>query len=323
MPFARSFILTLALALPPAEPALAGAPTSRFVHVNGVRINYLDWGGHGPPLVMIHGLGDSPHIFDDLARPLCPRFHVYAYARRGHGHSDSPDGPYDLATLTEDLRGFLDALHLQHADLLGWSMGGNEITRFAGLHPDRVGALIYLEAGYDFSDTTFLGAFAGALERTGPDASALTSLDRYRDWMHASVFGRNVAWDAGLERYLRDVTRVGPTGRVEVIPNERVFGAILGSLPSSPRDYGKVRAPSLFLYASSFFPAEKAGDPTVGAFERFAGTFREAQIERVRREVEEATIERIPRATHMSIGVGDPVGLASRIRAFLLARRSY
>ena len=323
MPFAHGLILTLTLALPPPGPAPVAVPTSRFAHVNGIRINYLDWGGHGPPLVMVHGLGDSPHIFDDLARHLCSRFHVYAYARRGHGHSDTPEGGFDLMTLTEDLRLFLDALHIQRADLLGWSMGGNEITRFAGLHPDRVGRLVYLEAGYDFSDTTFLGSFAGALARTGPDSSAFGSLNRFRDWMHAAVFGRNVMWTPGLENYLRDVTRVEPDGRIEVVPSERVFGAIFRSLPSSPRNYSNVRAPCLFFYASTFFPAPSGkADPTLRSFERFADKFREAQIERVRHEVKGAAIERVPGATHMSIGVRDPARLAARISTFLLAPRS-
>src|SRR5262245_3884193 len=76
---------------------------SAFVRVNGVRLNYLDWGGDGPPLVLVHGFGDSPHVFDDLAAQLRGDFRVIAYARRGHGQSDAPSGPYDIATLVEDL----------------------------------------------------------------------------------------------------------------------------------------------------------------------------------------------------------------------------
>ena len=40
---------------------------SGFVTANGVRLNYLDWGGSGPALILIHGIFDNPHIFDDLA----------------------------------------------------------------------------------------------------------------------------------------------------------------------------------------------------------------------------------------------------------------
>ncbi len=96
---------------------------SDFAQVNGIKLNYLDWGGDGPPLVMIHGIGDDPHVFDDLASLLRDRFRIVAYARRGHGLSDST-GPYDANTLVEDLRQLLDSLGIQRMTLVGWSMGG-------------------------------------------------------------------------------------------------------------------------------------------------------------------------------------------------------
>jgi len=42
-------------------------PPDQFVSVNGVRLHYLDWGGSGPALVFLAGLGDSVHRFDDRA----------------------------------------------------------------------------------------------------------------------------------------------------------------------------------------------------------------------------------------------------------------
>ena len=58
---------------------------SGFVDANGIKMHYLDWGGDGPALILIHGFGDSPHIFDDLASAFCDEFRVIAYTRRGHG----------------------------------------------------------------------------------------------------------------------------------------------------------------------------------------------------------------------------------------------
>ena len=72
---------------------------SGFAAVNGVKLNYLEWpgpkGGAKGTLVLIHGFGDSPHIFDDFALRFQDSFRVIAYARRGHASSEAPAGPYD------------------------------------------------------------------------------------------------------------------------------------------------------------------------------------------------------------------------------------
>jgi pimeloyl-ACP methyl ester carboxylesterase len=135
----------------PTAPTAAGwvdaSPhLSESVDIDGVRINYLDWGGIGPALVMIHGLGGNPHIFDDLAPLLRDHLHVIAYALRGHGDSDAPPkGPYDLKALVGDLGHFLDRLRIDRAHLLAWSTSADQATSFASRSPERVGKVVYLE----------------------------------------------------------------------------------------------------------------------------------------------------------------------------------
>jgi pimeloyl-ACP methyl ester carboxylesterase len=130
---------------------------SGFVIANGTRLHYLDWGGTGPTLILIHGYSDNPHVFDDLVPALGGQFRIVAYARRGHGQSGKA-GPYDLGTLTEDLRVLMDSLGIARAHLAGWSMGGNEITAMAGRYPDRVERIVYLD-GYDWSDPAIVAGF--------------------------------------------------------------------------------------------------------------------------------------------------------------------
>jgi non-heme chloroperoxidase len=122
---------------------------SDFVHVNGVNLHYLDWGGDGDALVFLPGLGGTAYIFDRFARRFTDKFHVLALTRRGHGDSDYPESGYDLETLTEDVKQFLDALKIEKVIFVGSSMAHVEICHFAALYPERVRKIIYLDAAYD------------------------------------------------------------------------------------------------------------------------------------------------------------------------------
>ena len=128
---------------------------SDFVKVNGIRLHYLDWGGEGEVLLFLAGMGCNAHIFDHLAQRFADRFHVIALTRRGHGESDHPETGYDIDTLTEDVRQFMDALGINQAILAGHSMASVELSHFAALHPEQVLKLVFLDAAYDRSSASF------------------------------------------------------------------------------------------------------------------------------------------------------------------------
>jgi pimeloyl-ACP methyl ester carboxylesterase len=290
------------------------AHRSAYVEVDGIRLHTLEWGGRGPAVVMIHGIGDSPYVFSDLAVGLAPRFRVVAYARRGHGQSDAPAGPYDLDTLVTDLRGVMDALGIERASLVGWSLGGNEITAFAARYPERVDKLVYLESGYDWSDPVFLPAFREALAAIAPAPADLASFDAYRAWFQRAWLGP-AEWTPGLEAYLRDTVSIGSDGRVAPKPSDAVAAAILDGVAVSPRDYAKVRAPVLAFYSEVFFPR---GNPKTDAFEaEVMVPFRKASSSRLKSEVASAHLMESFGRTHMSIGVVNAQGLAAFIGQFL------
>lgn len=121
-------------------------PKSDFVNMTGIRLHYLDWGGKGPTLIFLTGMGSSAYIFNKFAPRFNDKFRVLALTRRGHGDSDTPETGYDADTLTEDIRQFMDRLHVEKAILAGHSLAGVELTHFAGTHPTRVEKLIYLDA---------------------------------------------------------------------------------------------------------------------------------------------------------------------------------
>ena len=68
---------------------------TRFVTVaDDVQLEVLDWGGSGPALVLLAGLGDTGHVFDEFAPLLTARYRVLAVTRRGHGTSSAPPDGY-------------------------------------------------------------------------------------------------------------------------------------------------------------------------------------------------------------------------------------
>jgi pimeloyl-ACP methyl ester carboxylesterase len=124
--------------------------TAGFVTVApNVQIHYLDFGGVGPPVVFLAGLGNTAHAFDDFAPRLTDKFRVVALTRRGFGESSHPSDGYDTPRLVEDIVQMLDTLRLGRVTLIGHSIAGEEMTLFAAQYPNRVAKLVYLDAAYD------------------------------------------------------------------------------------------------------------------------------------------------------------------------------
>lgn len=120
--------------------------TSKFVELGGLRFHYLDWGGEGRPLLMLHGFSGHAHSWDHTAAGLSDTHHPLALDQRGHG--DSAWAPhYGSRPMVDDILAFLDALELERVVLMGLSMGGNVAYLVAGTHPDRVERLVVLDIG--------------------------------------------------------------------------------------------------------------------------------------------------------------------------------
>ena len=77
-----------------------------------VRLEVLDWGGPGRPVILLAGLGNTAHVFDDFAPKLARSYHVYGITRRGYGASSCPDDGYTAERLAEDVLAVIDSLNL-------------------------------------------------------------------------------------------------------------------------------------------------------------------------------------------------------------------
>jgi pimeloyl-ACP methyl ester carboxylesterase len=106
-----------------------------------------DSGGDGRPVVLIHGWPLSGLSWSEQTGPLTDAgYRVLAYDRRGFGESD-PGDKYDYDSLADDLNNVLTELDLNDVTLVGFSMGGGEVARYASKHgEDRLHSVVFAAA---------------------------------------------------------------------------------------------------------------------------------------------------------------------------------
>jgi pimeloyl-ACP methyl ester carboxylesterase len=294
------------------------AHKSGFVTANGIRLHYLDWGGLGPVLILIHGGLDNAHIFDDLAPAFSDHFRVIAYDLRGHGHSDAK-GPFDTTTRTEDLRGLMDRLGIAKAHLAGWSLGGNDITAMARTHPERVDSIVYLEGAYDWGGPALVDAFKSVPIDFRAPASATRSLDAYRIYQK-TIWLPAVSDTSRFEAYVRDLVLIQSDGTVRPRMTDSVTQEVLSTTLIDRRDYSKVCAPALAIYAETFFDIRN-GDPAQLAKnldweQKYIAPFRAASIDRVRRDLPSVEVVTVS-GTHKDFVFTSREQVVSAMRRFL------
>jgi non-heme chloroperoxidase len=189
-------LLVLGLAASAAGSAQESVPwhdpsqhTVQLVTVEeNVKLEVLDWGGTGRPVVLLAGRGFTAHVFDGFAEKLTNSYHVYGITRRGFGASSKPKARYTGQRLTDDDLRVFDALKLVAPVVVGHSVAGNELSQLGIQHYERIGGLVYLDALNDGSDDyTDYDALCSKLPeamQNGPVASAadLRSFSAYRDW---------------------------------------------------------------------------------------------------------------------------------------------
>src|SRR5262245_16093478 len=112
----------------PSTPWQDPSPhTTQFLTVDtDVRLEVLDWGGAGMPVVLLAGGGNTAHVFDEFAPKLTSDYHVYGITRRGFGASSSSAA--DGNRLGDDVLAVIDALKLNKPVLVGHSIAGAELS---------------------------------------------------------------------------------------------------------------------------------------------------------------------------------------------------
>jgi pimeloyl-ACP methyl ester carboxylesterase len=129
-----------------------------------VRLEVLDWGGSGQPIVLLAGLGHSAHVFDDFALKLASEYRVFGITRRGYGGSSVPDDGYSSDRLADDVVAVISALDLKRPIVIGHSIAGLELSSIGSRHAGRVAGIIYLDATFTWDPEFEAGAWYGVPE---------------------------------------------------------------------------------------------------------------------------------------------------------------
>lgn len=230
--------------LGPIRPSELWTPRPvRYARVEGDAIAYVDSGGEGPAVVLVHGLsswmGFWEHQFEALART----HRVLALDLPGYGASDRPDAPYTPGWFAARIADWMTAIGLGSAAIVGHSMGGQIALELALGRPDRVSALV-LSAPSGIEQ--FRPAHALWMERYWTERRALdTSEEELRFAFTELVFGRV---DASVERLIRE--RVQMRGTPELAGTSVAVSRSVGGMLRNPVSsrLGQIRQPTLVVF---------------------------------------------------------------------------
>lgn len=230
-------------------------PIMKTVAGHGVKIQLVQWGDEGKPILCIHGITANCRCWDVMASNLSPDHRVIAMDLRGRGRSESPDSGYSIEHHCKDILAILNDLGLEKAVLMGHSLGAFIALAFGAQHPDRVDRIILVDGGGKLSEIQMVKVFAGikpSLDRLG---RIFPSFEEYLNLMKTAPFLKE--WTPALETYYQyEIEAVDGGVRSSLNPahiqEEREN---LGKMDVS-QFYEKISCPMLILRATDGMVAE-------------------------------------------------------------------
>jgi len=149
----RALVRLLSASLLPVVSMTASAQTFDFpptfvvreIATNGVTIHVRS-GGAGPPVVLLHGYGETGDMWVPLAADLVRDHTVIVPDLRGMGLSSKPNGGFDKKTQAADVSGVMTALGVQQADIVAHDIGNMVAFQFAAQYPARLRRLVLIDA---------------------------------------------------------------------------------------------------------------------------------------------------------------------------------
>jgi len=182
------------------------------VELHGHRVIYRI-AGSGPPIVLIHGMVNSSRHWEEVALRLADRYTVVAPDLIGHGDSATPRGDYSLGAHAASIRDLLAVIGIEHATIVGHSLGGGVAMQFFYQFPQRTNRLVLVSSGglgREVSPLLRAAALPGAsvLLRAAAHPRVLDALAESGERLRARGSGKGVYLQA-IARALRPLERAG------------------------------------------------------------------------------------------------------------------
>jgi len=182
------------------------------VELHGHRVIYRI-AGSGPPVVLIHGMVNSSRHWEEVALRLADRYTVVAPDLIGHGDSATPRGDYSLGAHAASIRDLLTVIGIEHATIVGHSLGGGVAMQFFYQFPQRTDRLVLVSSGglgREVSPLLRAAALPGAsmLLRAAAHPRVLDALSESGQRLRARGSGKGVYLQA-IARALRPLERAG------------------------------------------------------------------------------------------------------------------
>jgi non-heme chloroperoxidase len=299
--------------------------TIQFVTVEkDVKLEVLDWGGTGRPVVLLTGLGDNAHRFDKFALKLTGTYHVYGITRRGFGASSvpAPNGAnYSADRLGDDVLAVIDSLKISKPVLVGHSIGGEELSSVGSRHPEKVAGLIYLDAGYSYAyydrakgDLTIdLFELQKKLEQLEPTKMQGNPKQLVQELLETSL--------PGFERDLRELQKNLQTSPEPAAPAQPppAMPAASEAIIAGEQKYWDIHVPILAIYAvphTPFDPAVSKDPAKLAAFEASDEASTGGQATAFQKGVPSAKVVRLAHANHYVFLSNEP-DVLREMNAFL------
>lgn len=188
----------------------------------GVRLAGVDFGGQGPSVLLLHGLGGDVEELRPTAEGLTDRASVVAFDARGHGHSERIPPDVTPEAHAADAAFVIEQRGLAPATVIGQSYGGLTAFLLAAVRPELIERLVVAEASPEPSEEDVVAEFdqwyegdnADVMERT---LRAALHQDRWATWQRIACPTLVVVGEQG------DVSRAEATRMVEVLPDARLI----------------------------------------------------------------------------------------------------